>query len=188
MDGDAPFVAFAAAHFNVLGADNADIGLIEDFDFHNGLGEPFINPPHFGFELYDVAAGQLTVFGPFTPDNPIDVITFIWRPQIYTPLDVSYVTESLLTDDDGANAIHAWEGEDKDSSSVAAYPVTEADIAFSVACLNDFNGDGAIDILDFVAFQQAFLALEPAADCNADVQWNILDFVCFQQLFQNGCD
>jgi hypothetical protein len=56
------------------------------------------------------------------------------------------------------------------------------------SCAADFNGDGDLSVLDFVAFQQAWQASEPAADCNGDGGWNVLDFVCFQQLFQAGCE
>jgi hypothetical protein len=51
----------------------------------------------------------------------------------------------------------------------------------------DFNGDGAKNILDFVAFQGAFVAQDPAADCDGNGAFNVLDFVCFQNLFVNGC-
>ena len=54
-------------------------------------------------------------------------------------------------------------------------------------CGADFNGDGVLNILDFVAFQNAFTAGDPDADCNADGALNILDFVCYQNLFQAGC-
>jgi uncharacterized membrane protein len=54
-------------------------------------------------------------------------------------------------------------------------------------CAADFNGDGALNILDFVAFQNAFTAQDPAADCDGNGAFNILDFVCFQGLFQGGC-
>ena len=54
-------------------------------------------------------------------------------------------------------------------------------------CTADANGDGALDILDFVAFQQLFLAGDPRADCDADGVLNILDFVCFQLAFVEGC-
>jgi hypothetical protein len=55
-------------------------------------------------------------------------------------------------------------------------------------CLADFNADGALDILDFVAFQQAFVNRDPAADCNADgALHNPADFICFQQQFIAGC-
>jgi hypothetical protein len=56
-----------------------------------------------------------------------------------------------------------------------------------VACAADFNGDGDLNILDFVAFQTAWSTGDPKADCNGDDLFNILDFVCFQQLFVNGC-
>jgi len=52
---------------------------------------------------------------------------------------------------------------------------------------SDFNQDGDSNILDFVAYQAAFAANEPAADCNDDDAFNILDFVCFQGVFANGC-
>jgi hypothetical protein len=54
-------------------------------------------------------------------------------------------------------------------------------------CYPDFNGDGMLNILDFVAFQNAFVGGDAAADCNGDGALNILDFVCFQNAFQQGC-
>jgi hypothetical protein len=54
-------------------------------------------------------------------------------------------------------------------------------------CAADCNGDGSLDILDFVCFQGQFVAGDPAADCNGDDSLDILDFVCFQGLFQQGC-
>ena len=55
-------------------------------------------------------------------------------------------------------------------------------------CVADVNDDGALNILDFVAFQNLFVQQDPAADCDGDGQFNILDFVCFQNLFQAGCE
>ena len=55
-------------------------------------------------------------------------------------------------------------------------------------CDADVNGDGELNVLDFVAFQQLWQTQDPAADCDADAEFNVLDFVCFQQLFQAGCD
>ena len=54
-------------------------------------------------------------------------------------------------------------------------------------CEADFNCDGNANILDFVAFQQAFQSFLNSADCDDNGIFNILDFVCFQQLFQEGC-
>ena len=55
-------------------------------------------------------------------------------------------------------------------------------------CMADFNDDGALNVLDFVAYQTAWTSKEAEADCNVDNDYNILDFVCFQSAFQAGCD
>jgi hypothetical protein len=54
-------------------------------------------------------------------------------------------------------------------------------------CPADYNGDGMLNILDFVAYQQGWQQQDPEADCDDNGLYNILDFVCFQQLFQAGC-
>lgn len=54
-------------------------------------------------------------------------------------------------------------------------------------CPADFNGDGALNVLDFVAFQLGWQAQAPKADCNADGAYDVLDFVCFQLVFVKGC-
>jgi len=56
------------------------------------------------------------------------------------------------------------------------------------SCTADCDGDGQLNILDFVCFQQSFGSQDPVADCNGDGQFNILDFVCYQQLFNDGCE
>jgi len=55
-------------------------------------------------------------------------------------------------------------------------------------CPGDFNADGAKNILDFVAFQGAWVDQECAGDANHDLTYNILDFVAFQGIFQAPCD
>lgn len=50
----------------------------------------------------------------------------------------------------------------------------------------DFNGDGVKNILDFVTFQQAFVAGSLLADANGDCELNVLDFVAFQVAFGGG--
>ena len=54
-------------------------------------------------------------------------------------------------------------------------------------CAADFNCDGQTNVLDFVDFQVAFVAADPAADCDANGEFNVLDFVCFQTVFSAGC-
>jgi len=55
------------------------------------------------------------------------------------------------------------------------------------ACEADVNGDGELNILDFIAFQALFEAGDDAADANGDGDLNILDFTAFQALFEAGC-
>lgn len=62
-----------------------------------------------------------------------------------------------------------------------------SDFLYIVECDADANMDGQLNILDFVAFQQAFVAGDESADCDGDGNLDVLDFVCFQQLFKAGC-
>ena len=60
-------------------------------------------------------------------------------------------------------------------------------VAGDVACVPDFNEDGTLDVLDFVAFQIAFTSGDLRADVNGDGVLDVLDFVGFQALFVAGC-
>lgn len=57
-----------------------------------------------------------------------------------------------------------------------------------VPCTADFNMDGTLNVLDFVAFQLAFQAGDQSADVNGDGDLNIIDFATFQVLWQAGCE
>jgi len=54
-------------------------------------------------------------------------------------------------------------------------------------CLADCDRSGTLDILDFICFQNAFMAGDPSADCTADGVIDIFDFLCFQGAFEDGC-
>lgn len=54
-------------------------------------------------------------------------------------------------------------------------------------CPADFNGDGVLNVLDFVAFQLAWQAGDVRADVNGDGMLDVLDLVTFQALFEEGC-
>jgi hypothetical protein len=58
---------------------------------------------------------------------------------------------------------------------------------FGVGCRGDYNGDGAINILDFNAFNNDFQARNPQADFNQDGSYNIMDFVAFINAAAAGC-
>ena len=54
-------------------------------------------------------------------------------------------------------------------------------------CYADFNGDGTVNTLDFLAYLNAFSSGDPDADCNGDGDINTLDFLCFLNAFNDGC-
>ena len=54
-------------------------------------------------------------------------------------------------------------------------------------CRADFDGDGELTIFDFLAFQNAFDAGDPAADFDGDGSLTIFDFLAFQNEFDAGC-
>ncbi len=54
-------------------------------------------------------------------------------------------------------------------------------------CRVDFDGDGALTIFDFLAFQTAFDAGDPFADLDGDGDLTVFDFLAFQAAFDAGC-
>jgi hypothetical protein len=54
-------------------------------------------------------------------------------------------------------------------------------------CYADLDGDGALTIFDFLAFQNAFASGDPVADCDGDGALTLFDFLCFQNSFAAGC-
>jgi hypothetical protein len=64
-----------------------------------------------------------------------------------------------------------------------------AEIRFigTAVCTADFNGDGQINVADFLAFLSAYSAGAAAADLNADGQINISDFLAYLSGYAAGC-
>ncbi|OAB63228.1 hypothetical protein AY599_27275 [Leptolyngbya valderiana BDU 20041] len=65
--------------------------------------------------------------------------------------------------------------------------VTADELSRAVDCRADFDGDGVLDIFDFLAFQNAFASGDLAADFDGDGVLNIFDFLAFQNEFAAGC-
>ena len=55
-------------------------------------------------------------------------------------------------------------------------------------CYADCEGDGDLDVFDFLCFQGAYAQQDPYADCEEDGDWDVFDFLCFQGAYANGCD
>jgi hypothetical protein len=44
-----------------------------------------------------------------------------------------------------------------------------------------------LDVFDFLCFQDAFVAMDPYADCDGNTVFDVFDFLCFQDAFVVGC-
>jgi hypothetical protein len=56
-----------------------------------------------------------------------------------------------------------------------------------VPCRPDLNGDGQVNVADFLTFLSLFSAGDPRADFNADTQINVADFLAFLSAYAAGC-
>ena len=54
-------------------------------------------------------------------------------------------------------------------------------------CLPDWNGDGTVNTLDFIAYLNDWAARDPGADLNGDGVVNTLDFLAFLNAWATGC-
>ncbi|MGD1917054.1 MAG: S8 family serine peptidase [Phycisphaerales bacterium] len=66
--------------------------------------------------------------------------------------------------------------------------VSAGDLSRPIDCPADLDGDGQLTLFDFLAFQNAFDAGDPAADFDGNGVLNIFDFLEFQNQFATGCD
>jgi len=99
---------------------------------------------------------------------------------------------NVLTLVSGAGADEVTAGDLNDDQAMDLVVANHAEGSVSVflstttpRCPGDFNGDGAANVLDFVAYQAAFIAGDSSADCNDDGELDVLDFVCFSGLVQD---
>lgn len=119
----APFVALSATVFDIINDVGVDAGQVLTWKFLNDFGmyDPTVLSTDY-HSFFDVSVGQLTLFGPFTSDNPVDVFQFSW--QATTPGDVAYHTET--------EAAMLWVGEDKQSATAVAAQPIEAEFGWTV--------------------------------------------------------
>jgi hypothetical protein len=54
-------------------------------------------------------------------------------------------------------------------------------------CAADLNGDGTLDLFDFLTFVNLFNANDPRADCVGNCKFDLFDFLCFVNAFNAGC-
>jgi len=117
------------------------------------------------------------------PDGAVTAHARLYH-QTTTREYIEFLRDENVTNDAGQIAYDLWEQFGKSEPVL----MQEASITLPLDCYADFNGDGSLDIFDFIAFQTAFQDDDPAADCNGDGTLDIFDFICFQPAFNDGCD
>jgi len=110
MQGEGEFVALSATIFDTLNTLGGDLGDITSWEVLNDLDELTGDlTTTDGDSLFGTNAGQLTVFGPFTSDNPIDVLSLTWTAsEGGGGGEVAYETNT--------KAAVLWIGADKESA------------------------------------------------------------------------
>jgi len=124
-------------------------------------------------------AGPLTVWGVARWDGQWSALAsglyhFPWGPS----------ADALTTFDDGTGPALYAGGE---FSGAGGVPVASIARWKCEQCYADCDNSTALDIFDFLCFQDAFIAGEPYADCDGSHGFDIFDFVCFQDAFGSGC-
>jgi len=115
MDADTPFVALSATIFDTLNTAGGDFGSITGWSVLNDLDELTGDlTTTDGDSLFNTNAGQLTVFGPFTSDNPVDVLTFTWEAADGFVIGDGPDVVSYSTDTEN---VTLWVGDDKESAT-----------------------------------------------------------------------
>ena len=132
MDADTPFVALSATIFDTLNTAGDEFGGVTGWEVLNSLADLTGDlTTTDGQSLFGTNAGQLTVFGPFTSDNPVDILTFTWEAADgFTIGDgPDTVTYSTATEN-----VTLWVGDDKDTATALDITgnVTEAEFSWTV--------------------------------------------------------
>ncbi|MFG0284869.1 MAG: GC-type dockerin domain-anchored protein [Phycisphaerales bacterium JB039] len=129
----------------------------------------------YSYEL-DVAGGSAT---------PVDTLFIDARcPGLTSDGEVLFAYDigehRLLEIDPGAGVVVA--------TTLPSSIGSSAGLVFSgPSCFADCDGDGELTFFDFLCFQNAFSAGDPAADCYGDGELTFFDFLCFQNAFSAGC-
>ncbi|MFG0284140.1 MAG: GC-type dockerin domain-anchored protein [Phycisphaerales bacterium JB039] len=148
-----------------------------------GGGDP--GSPHDG-RIEGIWVYQYSGFAGITapPTNPVDLWEAPFRTDDFAPRVITMQTDTRVFD------IYPWV-----AGHGAEFEARIAGIAESAArirvwrssCLADCDGSGALDVMDFVCFQELFSAGNLACDFDEDGMLTLFDFLAFQNEFAGGC-
>lgn len=136
-----------------------------------------------GDAVNDIVAGQGVLGGGgggavTDTSNPLLLWTATWATRDFTPRVVE------LSAFPGDHFSWAELG----GGTTVEYPDPGfATIVVRTDCLADLDGNGELDLFDFIAFQNFFMDASPVADLDGDGDLTIFDFLVFQNAFDAGC-
>jgi len=94
---------------------------------------------------------------------------------------------ALETFDDGAGPALYVGGEFIEAGGVPANHIARWKCDSCYADCDTSTSPGVLDIFDFLCFQDAFVTMDPYADCDGNSVFDVFDFLCFQDAFVTGC-
>ncbi len=135
-------------------------------------------------ELAGAAAGQFdTIGGNATKALDGTLVVTPINGHVPTPAESYVIVTGPITGQfkqiqapAPANPLHRWR---------VFYTPTSATLR--IACYADCEGDGDLDVFDYLCFQGEFAAQTIYGDCEGDGDWDVFDFLCFQGAFAQGC-
>jgi hypothetical protein len=114
--------------------------------------------------------------------NPMLILEASWQAEDLTPRIVEIRSEL-----NGVVIFPERELPDRETrTALFAHPPARIRV-LDRECYVDCDGSGALDLFDFLCFQNLFGAAEPLADCDLSGALDLFDFLCFQNEFAAGC-
>ncbi|MEQ8317635.1 MAG: GC-type dockerin domain-anchored protein [Phycisphaerales bacterium] len=104
------------------------------------------------------------------------------RPLLKYEIDETIASVMVRS---GQVIVNGWEWSEWSSDGIA---MATDQIEWLISCPVDVDGDGTLDLFDFLEFQSLFMAGDPAADWfDYDGRLTIFDFLAFFDAFEVGC-
>lgn len=170
-----------------------DPPLVADFVMTGAIPESYLDAGRITFEnnsgsrvLWSLAYGGSAYTGDTTGDLDND-LDGEFGPAYPDPLPTGDASGLLFQ---GAASDRSTNNADDYDLSDPAVLTNNARASFTIVgapCKGDFNGDGAVNTLDVLAFLNAWSAGDPSADCNGDGVVNTQDVLAFLNAWTAGC-
>jgi len=103
----------------------------------------------------------------------------------YDSFTYGSVTVDLVNGPHAGKLLDVFDSHPADADAAAFFASILGDLL--PLCDADCNGDGTLNVLDYVCFTLAWKEQLPAGDCDGNGAFDVLDFVCFTLAFETGC-